>query len=105
MPNPWMEDDSWLIKSERKYSVSLGKYNVVSIMYDILVTGYNNRTNVLHLFDINSVDEKIVDKGIDFDKKDIQKNLTLFLYPDDSDEDGRLLRVYQRISWSATRHS
>ena len=65
-------------------------------MYDILVTGYDNRTNVLHLFDINSVDEKIVDKGIDFDKKDIQKNLTLFLYPDDSDEDGRLLRVYQQ---------
>ena len=96
LPNPWMEDDSWLIKSERKYSVSLGKYNVVSIMYDILVTGYDNRTNVLHLFDINSVDEKIVDKGIDFDKKDIQKNLTLFLYPDDSDEDGRLLRVYQQ---------
>ena len=96
LPNPWMEDDSWLIKSDRKYSVSLGKYNVVSIMYDILVTGYDNRTNVLHLFDINSVDEKIVDKGIDFDKKDIQKNLTLFLYPDDSDEDGRLLRVYQQ---------
>ena len=71
LPNPWMEDDSWLIKSDRKYSVSLGKYNVVSIMYDILVTGYDNRTNVLHLFDINSVDEKIVDKGIDFDKKDI----------------------------------
>ena len=96
LPNPWMEDDSWLIKSDRKYSVSLGKYNVVSTMYDILVTGYDNRTNVLHLFDINSVDEKIVDKGIDFDKKDIQKNLTLFLYPDDSDEDGRLLRVYQQ---------
>ena len=96
LPNPWMEEDGWLIQSERKYTVSLGKYNVVSTLYDILVTGYNNRTNVLHLFDINSVDERIVDKGIDFDKKDIQKNLTLFLYPDDSDEEGRLLRVYQQ---------
>ena len=65
-------------------------------MYDIEVTGYNNKTNKLHLFDIDSVDESIVEDGIDFDKNDIEKNLTLFLYPDDSDEQGRLLRIYQQ---------
>ena len=65
-------------------------------MYDIEVTGYNNKTNKLHLFDIDSVDESIVEDGIDFNKEDIQKNLTLFLYPDDSDEQGRLLRIYQQ---------
>ena len=58
-------------------------------MYDIEVTGYNNKTNKLHLFDIDSVDESIVEDGIDFNKEDIQKNLTLFLYPDDSDEQGK----------------
>ena len=95
-PNPWMEKDGWLIKSDKKYTVSFGKFNVVSTLYEVLVTGYNNRTNTLHLFDINSVDEGIVKKGIDFDKEDIEKNLTLFLYPDDSDDAGRLLRVYQQ---------
>ena len=65
-------------------------------MYDIEVTGYNNKTNKLHLFDIDSVDETIVEDGIDFNKEDIEKNLTLFLYPDDSDEQGRLLRIYQQ---------
>ena len=95
-PNPWMEKDGWLIKSDKKYTVSFGKFQVVSTLYEILVTGYDNRTNTLHLFDIDSVDENIVKKGIDFDKDDIQKNLTLFLYPDDSDEAGRLLRVYQQ---------
>lgn len=96
VPNPWMQDEGWLIKSERKYIVSFGKFDVVSSLYDIPVTGYNNRTNTLHLFDIESVDEGIVKKGIDFDKDDIRKNLTLFLYPDDSDDAGRLLRVYQQ---------
>ena len=66
-----------------------------SVMYEILVTGYGNRTNKLQLFDIDSVDESIVQDGISFDKKEIAKNLTLFLYPDDSDEDGRKLRIYQ----------
>ena len=65
-------------------------------MYDILVTGYGQGSNRLHLFDLDSVDESIVKEGIDFDKTDIKKNLTLFLYPDDSDEEGRLLRVYQQ---------
>ena len=65
-------------------------------MYDIAVTGYHDQTNKLHLFDIDSVDEGIVEDGIHFDKEDIAKNLTLFLYPDDSDEKGRLLRIYQQ---------
>ena len=65
-------------------------------MYDIDVVGYMGRTTKLHLFDIDSVDESLVKEGIDFDKTDIAKNLTLFLYPDDSDEDGRILRVYQQ---------
>ena len=65
-------------------------------MYDVEVTGYNNKTNKLHLFDLDSVDDTIVEDGIDFNKEDIEKNLTLFLYPDDSDEQGRLLRIYQQ---------
>ena len=65
-------------------------------MYDIEVTGYNNRTNKLHLFDMETVDESIVEDGISFDKTDIAKNLTLFLYPDDSDKEGRILRIYQQ---------
>ena len=65
-------------------------------MYDVEVTGYNNKTNKLHLFDLDSVDDTIVKDGIEFNKEDIEKNLTLFLYPDDSDEQGRLLRIYQQ---------
>ena len=95
-PNPWMEKDSWLLKSERRFQVSFGRFDVEATMYDILVTGYDNITNRLHLFDLDSVDESIVRKGIDFDKDEIKKNLTLFLYPDDSDDKGRLLRVYQQ---------
>lgn len=95
-PNPWMEEDGWLIKGGKSYTVSFGKFDVKSTLYDILVTGYHNRTNTLHLFDVNSIDETIVKEGIDFAKEDIEKNLTLFLYPDDSDEAGRLLRVYQQ---------
>ncbi len=74
-------------------------------MYDIDVTGYENRTNKLHLFDIESVDEDIVKEGISFDKTDIKKNLTLFLYPDDSDDDGRILRVYQQYFMVSNAHS
>ena len=95
-PNPWMEEDGWLIKGGKSYTVSFGKFDVKSTLYDILVTGYHNRTNTLHLFDVNSIDEAIVKEGIDFAKEDIEKNLTLFLYPYDSDEAGRLLRVYQQ---------
>ena len=73
-----------------------GGFTLTSRLYDIDVVGYNNRTTKLHLFDVETVDESIVGDGIDFDKEDIAKNLTLFLYPDDSDDKGRLLRVYQQ---------
>lgn len=95
-PNPWIEEKSWLKKTDVVYPVSFKGLNVNARMYDIEVTGYNNKTNKLHLFDIDSVDETIVEDGIDFNKEDIEKNLTLFLYPDDSDENGRLLRIYQQ---------
>ena len=95
-PNPWITDESWLTKSDISYTVQFGGFNVQSRLYDIDVVGYNNRTNRLRLFDIESVDESIVGDTIDFDKDQIAKNLTLFLYPDDSDEKGRLLRVYQQ---------
>ena len=95
--NPWIEEESWLEKTDRTYQIAFGGFSVTSHMYDIDVVGYENRTNKLHLFDIESVDESIVGNTIDdFDKTDIVKNLTLFLYPDDSDENGRLLRVYQQ---------
>ena len=96
VPNPWMEGQSWLIRREVSYPVRFGKLTVHSRLYDIAVTGYHNRTNWLHLFDVETIDEGIVEKGISFDKEDIAKNLTLFLYPDDSDEAGRKLRIYQQ---------
>ena len=96
MPNPWIEDKSWLIRREVSYPVRFGKLTVHSRLYDIAVTGYQNRTDWLHLFDVESVDEGIVEEGISFDKEEIGKNLTLFLYPDDSDEAGRKLRIYQQ---------
>ena len=83
-------------KTDVTYPVDFKGLRVNARMYDIEVTGYNNKTNKLHLFDLDSVDETIVKDGIDFDKEDIRKNLTLFLYPDDSDEQGRLLRIYQQ---------
>ena len=78
-------EESWLKKTDIVYPVSFRGLDVKARMYDIEVTGYNNLTNKLHLFDLDSVDETIVEDGIDFDKKEIEKNLTLFLYPDDSD--------------------
>ncbi|RGO23274.1 glycogen/starch/alpha-glucan family phosphorylase [Dorea sp. OM02-2LB] len=95
-PNPWMTEDSWLIKTDVTYPIDFGGFRVQSRLYDIDVLGYENRTTKLHLFDIETVDDGIVGETIDFDKEDIRKNLTLFLYPDDSDEKGRLLRVYQQ---------
>ena len=95
-PNPWITKESWLTKTDITYPVSFGGFTVQSRLYDIDVVGYNNRTTKLHLFDIESVDESIVGDKIDIDKDDIKKNLTLFLYPDDSDDKGRLLRVYQQ---------
>jgi len=96
VPNPWIEDNSWLVKTDKTYEVKFGNCTVTSRLYDILVTGYENQTNKLHLFDVESVDESIVTEGITFNKEDIEKNLTLFLYPDDGDEAGRLLRIYQQ---------
>lgn len=95
-PNPWITEQSWLTRTETTYPVQFGGFTVQSRLYDIDVIGYNNRTTKLHLFDIESVDESIVGDTIDFNKEDIWKNLTLFLYPDDSDDKGRLLRVYQQ---------
>jgi len=95
-PNAWIEDDSWLNKTGTSFDVKFGDFTVKSRLYDIDVIGYNEGINKLHLFDIESVDESIVKKGISFDKEEIKKNLTLFLYPDDSDEAGNLLRIYQQ---------
>ena len=93
--NEWIEKRSWLNKRELSFDVKFGDLSVRSKLYDIDVVGYDNGINKLHLFDVESIDESIVKKGIDFDKEDIAKNLTLFLYPDDSDEAGNLLRIYQ----------
>lgn len=95
-PNPWLEEPNWLIRREVSYPVVFGDRTVQSRLYDVAVIGYRNRTNWLHLFDIESVDESIVEEGIQFAKQDIEKNLTLFLYPDDSDDAGRMLRIYQQ---------
>ena len=94
--NPWIEEKNWLERTEVSYPVQFGGFSVRSRMYDLDVVGYENRTNKLHLFDIETVDESIVEDGIQFNKEDIKKNLTLFLYPDDSDDAGRRLRVYQQ---------
>lgn len=94
--NPWIEKESWLRETGIGFDVEFGKLKVKSKLYDIDIVGYENGVNKLHLFDIESVDESIVKSGIDFDKEDILKNLTLFLYPDDSNKDGQLLRIYQQ---------
>lgn len=92
--NPWISGNTVLNKTDISYTVEVGKHTLKSRLYTIDIIG-KNRINKLNLFDLESVDEKIVKTAADFDKKDIEKNLTLFLYPDDSDEDGRKLRLYQ----------
>lgn len=94
--NPWITKESWLKKTDNSFKVTFGDFAVTSRLYDIDIVGYENGVNKLHLFDVETLDEDIVEKGIDFDKKDISKNLTLFLYPDDSDKAGHLLRIYQQ---------
>lgn len=94
--NDWIEDKSWLNKTDVTFDVKFGDRTVKSRLYDIDVVGYENGINKLRLFDIESLDESIVEEGISFDKEAIEKNLTLFLYPDDSDEAGNLLRIYQQ---------
>lgn len=95
-PNPWIEKNSWLTKTAHSYEVPFKDFTLTSTLYDIDVIGYENKVNKLHLFDLDSVNENIVKKGISFDKTDIKENLTLFLYPDDSDEAGHQLRIYQQ---------
>ena len=96
IPDPWLDDHSWLRRTDLTYPVKFRDLIVTARLYEIHVTGYGSVTNKLRLFDIESVDESVVQDGIDFDKSEIAKNLTLFLYPDDSDEAGRLLRIYQQ---------
>ena len=94
--NEWIENIGWLNKTDTTYEIEFNGFKLNSRMYDINITGYNNITNKLHLFDVETVDESIVESGINFDKTNVNKNLTLFLYPDDSDVEGRLLRIYQQ---------
>ena len=95
--NPWLSKDSWLTRTDCHFQVPFKDFTLTSAMYDIDVPGYQQEgKNKLHLFDLDTVDESIIHDGIQFDKHDIQKNLTLFLYPDDSDDAGRLLRIYQQ---------
>ncbi len=94
--NDWIEAQSWLNRTDVSFEVKYKDFTVKSRLFDIDVVGYENGVNKLHLFDLESIDESLVKSGIDFDKEDIEKNLTLFLYPDDSDEAGNLLRIYQQ---------
>ena len=94
--NPWITDTSWLTRTEVSFEVPFKDFTMQSVMYDIDVPGYHGGCNKLHLFDADSVDESLIGEGITFDKEEIKKNLTLFLYPDDSDEAGQLLRIYQQ---------
>lgn len=96
VPNPWITPDSWLTATDITYMVPFRGFSLKSTMYSIDVAGYENKAIHLNLFDIDLADESMVHDGITFNKKDILHNLTLFLYPDDSDEDGRKLRVYQQ---------
>ena len=95
-PDPWLTAHSWAEKTDVTYPVELAGKEYTARLYKLAVTGYEGRTNTLNLFDLDTIDESIVHDGITFDKTDIDKNLTLFLYPDDSDEAGRRLRVYQQ---------
>lgn len=94
--NPWIEKESWLVDTGIQFPVQFKNFTLTSRLYDIDIPGYDSGVNKLHLFDVNTIDEQMVQDGIHFDKRDIQKNLTLFLYPDDSDREGQLLRIYQQ---------
>lgn len=94
--NPWIEKTSWLTDTGIHFSVKFGKFTLQSTLYDIDVPGYESGVNRLHLFDVDTLDESLVKEGISFDQTDIEKNLTLFLYPDDSTKEGQLLRIYQQ---------
>ena len=97
IPNAWLTDQSWLVRSSRSYKVPFAHFTLTSTLYDIDVPGYKIDTkNRLRLFDLDSVDSSIIEDGINFDKTDIARNLTLFLYPDDSNRQGELLRIFQQ---------
>lgn len=96
LPDTWVNQNIWFTKTNTSYEVEFPQQIVQSRMYDMDVPGYHGGKNTLHLFDLETIDESIVKKGISFDKTEVSKNLTLFLYPDDSDEEGRLLRIYQQ---------
>ena len=97
IPNFWLTEQNWLVKSSRSYQVPFANFTLTSTLYDIDVPGYKTATkNRLRLFDLDSVDASIIEDGIDFDKTDIARNLTLFLYPDDSNKQGELLRIFQQ---------
>lgn len=95
-PDFWLGGDEWAKKTEKTYPVSLAGKDYTARLYKLAVTGYEGRTNYLNLFDLDTVDPSVIEEGISFDKTEIAKNLTLFLYPDDSDDAGRLLRIYQQ---------
>lgn len=95
-PDFWLGDEDWAEKTDKTYTVSLAGTDYTARLYRLAVTGYEGCTNYLNLFDLDSVDPSVIGEGISFDKTDIAKNLTLFLYPDDSDDAGRLLRIYQQ---------
>ena len=94
--DPWIQKESWEDATDVSFDVYFGKRKVTSRLYDIDVVGYDNGVNKLRLFDVETVDDSLVKEGITFDQDEIEKNLTLFLYPDDSTEKGRLLRIYQQ---------
>lgn len=97
IPNRWIQEDTnWFTKTALPFKVEFPSFSLQPVRYDMDIVGYHGKRNTLHLFDIEGVDESIVKAGIEFDKKDIKENLTLFLYPDDSDDDGRKLRIYQQ---------
>jgi len=96
MPNPWIMENSWLRKADVSFDVPFKDFTLKSSLYNIDIFGAGGGMNQLHLFDLESVDATIVKSGIDFDKEDILHNLTLFLYPDDGDKEGQLLRIYQQ---------
>ena len=96
VPDFWLGGDEWAKKTEKTYPVSLAGKEYTARLYRLAVTGYEGRTNYLNLFDLDTIDPSVIGEGISFDKTDIEKNLTLFLYPDDSDDAGRLLRIYQQ---------
>ena len=96
-PDEWLKwgKESWMRRTDKHYEIALGDFTVNSVMYEIAVTGFDTGCCRLRLFDIDSVDDRVIGQGISFDKQKFKKNLTLFLYPDDSDDYGRILRIYQ----------